>query len=87
MQIENPMKVSMHGILGLRQQYHHHYRRRKKRNQPLQKLHTKYPDQVKITHENIDGSLLVYLPYNWLTIWPPKKVPAHISDNFKKHLG
>ena len=40
----------------------------------LRKLQQEYPDQVKITHENPDGSLCVVLPYNWMPFpKPPTK--------------
>lgn len=40
----------------------------------LRKLQQEYPDQVRITHENPDGSLCVDLLYNWMPFpKPPTK--------------
>ena len=52
----------------------------------LKKLNAKYPNQVEIVCENEDGSLLAHIPYTWLVIKPPRKVPAHIADNLKSRL-
>lgn len=40
----------------------------------LRKLQQEYPDKVKITHENPDGSLCADLPYDWMPFpKPPTK--------------
>lgn len=60
----------------------------------LRKLQQEYPDQVKITHENPDGSLCVDLPYDWMPFpKPPTKrnyTPEQrkaMSERMKENRG
>ena len=39
----------------------------------LRRLKEKYPEQVQITRENKDGSLLAHLPADWMRIVPKRK--------------
>lgn len=61
----------------------------------LRKLAEQHPDEVKIYHENDDGSILVELPRNYVKFSAPKRM--NLTDeqrvelaekarkNFKKH--
>lgn len=46
----------------------------------VQKYAEEYPDEVKITYANEDGSILAEIPVKWFKISPPKKV----SEEFKQ---
>ncbi|NBH77089.1 hypothetical protein D3Z52_02590 [Clostridiaceae bacterium] len=39
----------------------------------IQRLHEQYPDEVDIRCVNKDGSILAYVPVEWLRIRPKKK--------------
>lgn len=49
----------------------------------FKKLCAKYPEHIKIICTNADGSLLVHIPYSWLTVRPKKQTPAARAENFK----
>lgn len=48
----------------------------------IKQLKEKYPDDVKIVHENKDGSLVAHVPKDWIKIQPKKNYT--LSDAQKK---
>jgi len=39
----------------------------------IRKLKEQHPEEVEITHENTDGSLVAHVPYEWMRIKPKAK--------------
>lgn len=54
----------------------------------IKKLHSAYPDDVKVIAENNDGSICAKLPIKYLKISAPKKISEEqrkaASERFKK---
>ena len=56
----------------------------------IKKLQEQHPEQVKITAENRDGSIVAHIPVKWVKINPPKdlteeqreKLRGRALDNF-----
>lgn len=49
----------------------------------LLRLNEKHPDEVNINTINDDGSILGYVPINWMKLSPPRKV----SEEQKQAAG
>lgn len=49
----------------------------------IRKLTERFPDDVIITHENNDGSIVAHVPTRWIRINPPKEM----SDEYKEQLA
>ena len=50
----------------------------------IKRLKERYPDEVEITAENNDGSLVAHIPTDWMRIVPKRHVT--MSDEQKKEL-
>ena len=59
----------------------------------INRLKAKYPDQVEIAYVNKDGSILAYLPVEWMRIVPKRKVElsderkAEMAERLKRNTG
>ncbi len=51
----------------------------------INRLKSKYPDEVKIIAENPDGSLVAQMPSSWMRIVPRRKV--EMSDERRERLA
>lgn len=47
----------------------------------IKKLSEKYPEEVKITHTNEDGSIVAHIPTRWIRINPSKKMSEEQKEN------
>ncbi len=50
----------------------------------VRRLKEKYPDEVEITNENLDGSLMARFPACWMRIRPKRKIT--LSEERKAEL-
>ena len=54
-------------------------------------LAKRYPEEVKITAENSDGSLVAHIPTRWICIKAPRQLSEEerqaLSDRAKKNFG
>lgn len=46
----------------------------------IKKLAEKYPDDVQITAENKDGSIVAHFPVKWVKINPPKQLSEETRE-------
>lgn len=46
----------------------------------MKKLAEKYPDDVQITAENKDGSIVAHFPVKWVKINPPKQLSEETRE-------
>lgn len=51
----------------------------------IKKLKEKYPESIKIEHENKDGSILARVPTKWFKISPPKTM--NYTDEQKQAMA
>lgn len=51
----------------------------------IRKLQQRYPNQVKITKENLDGSLCVDFPYGWMP-FPKPPTKRNYTEEQKKEM-
>lgn len=49
----------------------------------IKRLSEKRPDEVKITKQNIDGSIVAHMPLSYIKISPPKKVSAEQRERMR----
>lgn len=49
----------------------------------IKKLAEQYPDEVKIVHENSDGSIVAHLPVRYLSVRHPKQ----LSEESKRAMA
>lgn len=52
----------------------------------IKKLAEKYPDEVTITHENKDGSIVAYIPVKWIKVSPPRQVSDEQREAARERL-
>lgn len=61
-----------------------------KYNTKVKKLAEQYPDEVKICHENKDGSIVAHIPVSYVKISHPKvyseDARKRMSENFRKKM-
>lgn len=51
----------------------------------LRRLAEKFPDEVTITAENRDGSIVAHVPFDWMRIVPKKRV--NLSEERRRQLA
>lgn len=51
----------------------------------IQKLKERFPDEVNITAENPDGSMVATLPFKWMRIVPKRK--RDLTDEQRQELS
>lgn len=52
----------------------------------IKRLKRDYPDEVAITHLNIDGSLTALVPKRWMVLRPPKRMSAETIAKASERL-
>ena len=53
----------------------------------IRRLKERYPDEVDITYENKDGSLLAQVPLEWMRIVPKKRMNDEQKEAAARNLN
>lgn len=59
---------------------------RSKYTSKIKKLPEEFPDEVKITHTNLDGSIVATIPTKYVKISHPKKVVREYTEEEREAL-
>lgn len=58
-----------------------------KYNNKIRRLAEEYPEEVRITAENPDGSIVAHFPTKWVKISPPRKMTDEQREQAAERLA
>lgn len=53
----------------------------------IKKLAEEYPEDVQITYENPDGSIVAHVPTKWVKVSAPRKMSEEQKEMFAERLA
>lgn len=53
----------------------------------IKKLAEEYPEDVQITYENPDGSIVAHVPTKWVKVSAPRKISEEQREMFAERLA